>query len=157
MDEAEDNAGVIFPPPFIFLTILMVGLILDWILPLATDLGNAGLMALGGGVLIAAGLAIMLTSVRNFTRAGTTLPPNQAVTALVTDGLHGYSRNPIYVGMTILYLGFGIALQSVWTFIFVVPLLLIMRYGVIAREESYLERKFGQVYLDYKASVRRWI
>jgi protein-S-isoprenylcysteine O-methyltransferase Ste14 len=79
------------------------------------------------------------------------------VRALVTSGIHGWSRNPIYIGMFLLYAGIGLAARSPWVLILMLPLAVILRYGVIAREETYLERRFGDAYRDYQARVRRWL
>jgi protein-S-isoprenylcysteine O-methyltransferase Ste14 len=76
---------------------------------------------------------------------------------LVTTSIHGWSRNPIYVGMLLLYAGIGIAARGPWVFILARPLVIILRYGVVAREEAYLERRFGDAYRNYKARVRRWL
>ena len=78
-------------------------------------------------------------------------------TPLVTTGIHGWSRNPIYVGMFILYAGIGLAACSPWALILIVPLAIILRYGVVAREEAYLGRRFGDAYRAYKTRVRRWL
>ena len=85
------------------------------------------------------------------------MPSNRPVRALVTTGIHGWSRNPIYVGMFLLYAGIGLAACSPWVLILAVPLVIILRYGVVAREETYLEQRFGDTYRDYKARVRRWL
>ncbi|MCH7795577.1 MAG: isoprenylcysteine carboxylmethyltransferase family protein, partial [Proteobacteria bacterium] len=77
--------------------------------------------------------------------------------AILSDGLYGVSRNPIYLGLTAIYLGVGVMADAGWVAVLLGPLLLVMHFGVIAREERYLERKFGDEYLRYKASVRRWI
>jgi protein-S-isoprenylcysteine O-methyltransferase Ste14 len=103
------------------------------------------------------GLAIVAAGVRNFSRAATPVPSNQPVRALVTTGIHGWSRNPIYVGMFLLYAGIGIVAGNPWVLILALPLVIILRYGVVAREETYLERRFGDAYRDYKARVRRWL
>ena len=92
-----------------------------------------------------------------FRAAGTPVEPYKPTSAIVSDGLYGLSRNPIYVALTLIYLGIGVAIDSPWILALVVPVLLVMRTGVIAREERYLERKFGAEYLDYKVSVRRWV
>jgi protein-S-isoprenylcysteine O-methyltransferase Ste14 len=110
-----------------------------------------------GGGLILVGVAIVAAAVRNFSRAATPVPSNRPVRALVTTGIHGWSRNPIYVGMLFLYAGIGIAARSPWVIILALPLFFILRYGVVAREETYLERRFGDAYRDYKARVRRWL
>ena len=110
-----------------------------------------------GGGLIAVGIAIMAAGIRNLSHAATPVPSNRPVRALVTTGIHGWSRNPIYVGMFLLYAGIGLAARSLWGLILALPLVIILRYGVVAREETYLERRFGDTYRDYKARVRRWL
>jgi protein-S-isoprenylcysteine O-methyltransferase Ste14 len=110
-----------------------------------------------GGGLILIGVAIVATGVRNFSRAATPVPSNRPVRALVTTGIHGWSRNPIYAGMFLLYAGIGLAARSPSVLILALPLVIILRYGVVAREEAYLERRFGDAYRDYKARVRRWL
>ena len=77
--------------------------------------------------------------------------------ALVTTGIHGWSRNPIYLGMFLVYGGIGIAVRSPWILILALPLAVTIHHGVVAREEEYLERRFGDTYRDYKAHVRRWL
>jgi len=103
------------------------------------------------------GVAIFAAGVRNFSHAATPVPSSQPVRALATAGVHGWSRNPIYVGMFLLYAGIGIAARSPWVLILALPLAITMRYVVVAREEAYLERRFGDAYRDYKARVRRWL
>jgi protein-S-isoprenylcysteine O-methyltransferase Ste14 len=76
---------------------------------------------------------------------------------LVTTGIHSWSRNPIYLGLFLVYGGIGVAAGSLWALIVAVPLAITIRYGVVAREEAYLERRFGDAYRDYKAHVRRWL
>jgi protein-S-isoprenylcysteine O-methyltransferase Ste14 len=136
----------------------VLGFTLDGLLPL--PLTHPELISIGwtaGGALIAIGVAIMAAGIRNFSRADTPVPSNQPVRALVTTGIHGRSRNPIYVGMLLLYAGVGLAARSPWILILALPLFIILRYGVVAREETYLERRFGDSYRDYKAHVRRWL
>ena len=76
---------------------------------------------------------------------------------LVTTGIHGSSRNPIYVGMFLFYAGIGVAARIPWVPVLAVPLAVTMRYGVVAREEAYLEQRFGDAYREYKARVLRWL
>ena len=75
----------------------------------------------------------------------------------MTTGIHGWTRNPIYLGMFLVYGGIGVAVRSPWTLILMLPLAITICYGVVAREERYLETKFGATYRAYKASVRRWL
>jgi protein-S-isoprenylcysteine O-methyltransferase Ste14 len=131
---------------------------LDRALPLPLALPEAGLVlwATGGG-LILLGMAIFAAAVRNFSRSATPVPSTRPVRTLVTTGIHGLSRNPIYVGMFLLYAGIGVAARSAWVLVLAAPLAVTMHYGVVAREEAYLERRFGDAYREYKARVRRWL
>jgi protein-S-isoprenylcysteine O-methyltransferase Ste14 len=152
------TAGVITRPPFLYLGCLILGLALDYLAPLPLTLPGAALMHwMVGGSLILFGAAIVAAGIRNFARAATPVPSNQPVRALVTTGIHGWSRNPIYVGMFLLYAGIGVAARSPWVLILALPLVVVLRYGVVAREEAYLERRFGDAYRAYKARVRRWL
>jgi protein-S-isoprenylcysteine O-methyltransferase Ste14 len=158
--QARDTAtaGVMTQPPVLYLACLILGLALDHLLPLQLTLPGTSLMQWTvGGSLILIGVAILAAGIRNFTREGTPVPSNQPVRVLVTTGIHSRSRNPIYVGMLLLYAGIGIAAHSPWLFVLAVPLVIILRYGVVAREEAYLERRFGDAYHNYKARVRRWL
>jgi protein-S-isoprenylcysteine O-methyltransferase Ste14 len=103
------------------------------------------------------GLALFAAGIRNFSRAGTPVPTNQPTRALVTSGIHGWTRNPIYLGMFLVYIGIGASARSPWTLILILPLAITIRDGVVAREEEYLERRFGDAYRHYKARVRRWL
>ena len=151
-------AGGIRRPPFLYLGCLVLGFALERVLPMPlSNPETTSIYSIAGGTLILIGVAIMAAGARNFSRADTPVPSNQPVRALVTTGIHGWSRNPIYVGMLLLYAGIGTAARSPWVLILALPLVIILRYGVIAREETYLERRFGDAYRDYKARVRRWL
>jgi protein-S-isoprenylcysteine O-methyltransferase Ste14 len=158
--QATDTAvgRVIARPPFLYLACLLLGPAMDRVLPLPLRFPDAALIrwTVGGG-LILIGVAIAAAGIRNFSRAATPVPSNQPVRALVTTGVHGWSRNPIYAGMFLLYAGIGVAARSPWILVLALPLIIILRYGVVAREEAYLERRFGEAYRDYKARVRRWL
>ncbi len=158
--QASDSAvaRVIVRPPFLYLGCLVLGFGLDRLLPLPFTFPEVTAVRwTAGGGLIAVGLAIMAAGIRNFSRAATPVPSNRPVRALVTTGIHGWSRNPIYVGMFLLYAGIGLAALSPWLLILALPLVIILRYGVVAREEAYLEQRFGDTYRDYKVGVRRWL
>lgn len=145
-------------PPFLFLGCLGLGLVLDYFVPLPLTLpGTALAPSAAGGGSILLGVAIFAAGIRNFARAATPVPGTRPVRTLVTTGIHGWSRNPIYVGMFLLYGGIGLAVRSPWILILTLPIAITMRYGVVAREEDYLERRFGNAYRSYKARVRRWL
>jgi len=150
-------AGVIALPPFIFLGFLVAATALEAIAPLpfwgAHALGRyvtGAVMGLGGFIIIGLGTGRLVA-------AGTNIPPNLPATALVVDGIYERTRNPLYLGSTLVYLGLSIAAGSLWAMVLAVPLLWVINVGVIAREERYLERKFGDTYRAYKSRVRRWV
>jgi protein-S-isoprenylcysteine O-methyltransferase Ste14 len=152
------TAGVIARPPLLFLAALLIGFVLDRLLRLQFPVPGIDLVHwIIGGSLILIGLALAAAGIRSFLRAGTPVPTNHPTRALVTTDIHGWTRNPIYLGMFLLYGGIGVAAQSPWTLILTLPLAITIRYGVVAREEAYLERRFGDAYRDYKARVRRWL
>ena len=152
------TAGVIARPLLLFLAALLLGLTSDHLLPLPfVVLGAALVQWIIAGSLGLIGLALAVTGIRNFARAATPVPTNEPTRALVTTGIHGWTRNPIYLGMFLVYGGIGVAARSPWALILALPLAVTIRYGVVAREEAYLERRFGDAYRDYKARVRRWL
>ena len=152
------TAGVVARPPLLFLAALLLGFASDRLLPLPFTLPGGDLVRwTAAGSLILSGLALAAAGIRNFSRAVTPVPTKEPTRALVTTGIHGWSRNPIYLGLFLVYGGIGIAARSPWVLVLALPLVIILRYGVVAREETYLERRFGDVYRDYKARVRRWL
>lgn len=157
--EQSDNPGVIARPPRIYLGFLIAAIILDRLWPAvsaAQPFGGRGRF-LVAAALIVIGAAMLASAMGRFRAAGTNVPTPMPSTALVTNGLYSLSRNPIYISLTLIYLGLAIAANSVWSVIFLGPILILIRYGVIAREERYLERKFDGAYTDYRNRVRRWI
>ncbi len=157
MDTDDDSARVKFPPPFAFLGTLLAGI------ALARFLGQPEL-PLGhhferglGSLAIVAGVGIMLSAVGLFRRAGTDPKPWKTATALVTDGVYRWTRNPMYLGMVLTYAGIAIWLDSLVTLLLLIPLTIVIQKEVIEREEAYMAAKFGERYLAYKAQVRRWI
>jgi protein-S-isoprenylcysteine O-methyltransferase Ste14 len=155
------TAGVIARPPLLFLAALLLGFVSDHLLPLPSPIPRIGLVhwisAIIAGSLILIGIAVFAAGMRNFSSAATPVQGTKPTRALVTTGIHGWSRNPIYLGMFLVYGGIGIAVRSPWILILALPLAITIRYGVVAREEAYLERRFGDAYRDYKARVRRWL
>jgi protein-S-isoprenylcysteine O-methyltransferase Ste14 len=152
------TAGVIARPPLLFLAALLLGFVSDRVVPLPLPVPSIGLVHwIIAGSLILIGLALAAAGIRDFSRAGTPVPTNEPTRALVTTGIHGWTRNPIYLGLFLVYGGIGVAARSPWMLIFTLPLAITIRYGVVAREEAYLERRFGDAYRDYKTRVRRWL
>jgi protein-S-isoprenylcysteine O-methyltransferase Ste14 len=152
------TAGVIARPPLLFLAALLLGFVSDRLLsfPFTVPGGDPVHWTVAGSFILI-GLALATAGIRNFSRAATPVPTNEPTRALVTTGIHGWSRNPIYLGLFLVYGGIGIAACSPCALIFTLPLTITIRYGVVAREEAYLERRFSDAYRDYKSRVRRWL
>ena len=152
------TAGVIARPPLLFIAALPLGLASDRLLPRPFAVPGTDLVRwMTGGSVILVGLALAAAGIRNFSRAATPVRSKEPTRVLVTTGIHGWTRTPIYLGMFLVYGGIGIAAPSPWTLILTLPLAITIRYGVVAREEAYLERRFVDAYRDYKAPVRRWL
>jgi protein-S-isoprenylcysteine O-methyltransferase Ste14 len=157
-ESGTGTARVIARPPRLFLAGLLLGQLCDRVRPLPLVLPGSALARWTiGGVLVIGGLLLAAAGIRNFGRAATPVPTIEPTRALVTTGIHGWTRNPIYLGMFLIYVGVGIATRSPWTLILLAPLAVTIRYGVVAREEAYLERLFGDDYRDYTRRVRRWL
>lgn len=154
----EDNAGVKFPPPLIFLLPLGVGIWLHHLIPLLHVTGTAGtLLRRAGAVLVILALLLIGWAMRSFRRMRTSVIPVQPSSALVLLGPYRHTRNPMYLSMTLLYLGMTLWTLALWPLLFLPVILIIMQRAVIGREEAYLARRFGEEYLAYRAQVRRWI
>lgn len=149
-----ETAGVIARPPLLFLAAFLIGFVLDRLLRLPFPVLGAWII---DGSLILIGFALFAAGIRNFMRAETPVPTNEPTRVLVTTGIHGWTRNPIYLGMFLIYVGIGVAAQNIWILVLTLPLAILIRYGVVAREEAYLERRFGDAYRDYRQTVRRWL
>ena len=152
--DADDIAGVIAPPPLIGLAAILLGLAADWLFPvfvLKIVLTFYVRVTIGVAV-VACGVALALAAERKFKQAGTNVMPWKPSLALATAGVYAKLRNPMYVALTMLVGGIAVALASDWMLVLVLPL----HYGVVRREERYLEKKFGDDYRRYKESVPRY-
>ena len=157
--DTNDIAGAAVRPPRLHLAAIAAGLALDWIVPATLAPGGLSLApraAIGGG-LVGVGLALFAWAIGRFRAAGTPVPTVEPTRAIVADGPYRFSRNPIYLAMALVHAGVAAAADNAWILVLLAPTLIVIRYGVIAREERYLERKFGVDYLAYKARVRRWV
>lgn len=156
----KDIAGVIAPPPLIFGVPLALGL---WVHATIGGLDVSETIlpwlprALTGGALAAAGAVIIVVALRGFSAADTPPEPWEETRALVTGGIYRRTRNPMYLGMALIFFGVTlIAACLLLLFLFAIAIVVIDR-GVIRREEAYMERKFGAEYMAYKGATKRWI
>ena len=151
-------AAVIAQPPVQFLAALLLGFALAHVLHLPFPIRRHGLMhwisAINAAFLILIGIGGLAVAIREFSSA--TTPVLGAARALVTSGIYGWSRNPAYLAMFLVYIGVGIVVRSSWILILTLPLAIAV-HCVVAREEAYLEWRFGEAYRDYKSRVDRWL
>jgi protein-S-isoprenylcysteine O-methyltransferase Ste14 len=150
-----DHPRVITFPPLILLAAYLAGRFLHdiWPLPFFTFAGSWTL----GWVIVAVALILPLWSFLTFHRANTAVNPYRPTTSIVTTGPFRFSRNPMYGALLVIQAAFSLNMHNLWQLIMVLPMWAILRYGVIAPEERYLEEKFGEEYRQYKARVRRWV
>lgn len=154
-NELQDNPGVIAPPPLIYAGTLAVGLLLNRAFPVKF-LPRRIALILGTLCIIIASI-LTRSAFLEMRSANTNMNPTRPATALVTEGPFRYTRNPLYMSLTLMYTGIALIANALWALLLLPVTLLIINRGVIDREEQYLERKFGDQYLSYKAKVRRWI
>lgn len=152
----RDSSGAAVRPPIAWVLAAVAGLVLDWLYPLpflpaAVPAGWLGV------IVFLAGLVLLIWAAATFRRAGTQIQTTQPTTTIVEEAPYRYSRNPIYIGMFLGLIGLAVGFDSLWLLILLVPFYLVIRHGVVAREEAYLELKFGDVYCAYKTRVRRWL
>jgi protein-S-isoprenylcysteine O-methyltransferase Ste14 len=150
-----DHSGVFIPPPLLYVVPLAVGLLIQRRYPVAV-LPRSIALALGIP-LVAIGLALGAVAMISFFRARTSPIPIKPTTAIVETGPYRFTRNPMYVGLALLYLGVTLWVDTLWPLLFLPLVLFTVQRTVIEREERYLEAKFGEPYRGYKARVRRWI
>jgi len=152
-----DSAGVRFPPPFIYLGALLLGLAAErFVAPRSFGIDRWWLVAMGA-LLFAAGAATMLAAVGLFRRLGTHVPPSRPTTFIASTGPYRWTRNPMYLGMALVYAGIAVGFDGAIALALLPLVLIVIQRHVIAREERYLEAKFGDEYRRYKAEVRRWL
>jgi protein-S-isoprenylcysteine O-methyltransferase Ste14 len=156
MARTEDAANVAFPPPIGWAIAWLVGLGLCRLFPLPFLPGAAPRVA-AGVVVFALGLALFISAIATIAGAGSRVETHKPTTTIVSNGPYAFTRNPIYLAMFISLIGLAIAFNCAWIILMMIPFYLVIRYGVVAREETYLERKFGAAYLSYKSRVRRWL
>lgn len=154
-NETQDAAGVGVPPPLLYGGTLAAGLLLSRFFPSAAL--PRRLAQIVGGLLFALSFLFGPPAIVAMRRAQTGIAPTDPTTTIIDRGPFRYSRNPIYVSFTLIYAGVASFANSLWALLFLPGVLLLIRRQVVNREEPYLERVFGNEYLNYKQRVRRWL
>jgi protein-S-isoprenylcysteine O-methyltransferase Ste14 len=156
MEKAADGANIRFPPPLIYVAGLVFGIAADRILNLPSFGLTLATRIVAGIVLCVIGFLVMFAGAGLFLRRRTAILPFKHASVLVTSGILGWTRNPMYLGMAVFYIGLAVILNSLAALVLLPVVLAIVQTQVIAREEAYLERAFGDEYVAYKTRVRRW-
>ena len=152
----KDSPGVIILPPVLYGVAVLLALLLNWVWPLSILPNTATAIWSGIPLLLFSG-ALALWGKRSMKQAGTNINPLQPATSLVITGPFRLSRNPLYLSLTLLFAGLSLIANNLWGLIALVPVLVILHFGVILREERYLEAKFSESYRQYCSQVRRWL
>jgi protein-S-isoprenylcysteine O-methyltransferase Ste14 len=153
----QDKPNVIVFPPIILATTIALGFLFQWWLPLGalTAISQIWRIPVAVSVLLI-GVLLAATGRRTLMGLGTNVSPLLPTTALATEGIFGWTRNPLYSGGTLVMLGIALVFALDWLLVLILPSLLILHFGVVRREEQYLERKFGDRYRLYKLHVPRY-
>jgi protein-S-isoprenylcysteine O-methyltransferase Ste14 len=155
MTEHKDHANVRIAPPILTLLHIIAAFLLAWLIPLPFAVPS--IVKYIGFALVVIGFLFGLGAVIAFRRARTTLDPYHPVSSIVTSGVYGFSRNPIYLGFLLMVIGIPLNFGTYWGMILAPIFVLFCNKLVIEHEEAYLEKKFGERYTSYKSRVRRWI
>lgn len=154
------HPGVRFPPP----TLFVVGFGIAWLLEVYVrririigTSGNTATIEIFGTVLLVLGILLMIWGLLTFARARTAILPMRPASRIVDHGPYRFTRNPMYVGMALAYIGGALVMNSVWALIFLPLVIALLSRLVIAREERYLSSAFGEEYDNYRGRVRRWL
>ncbi len=137
---------------------LLASIILQWLVPLSLPEGIPTVVLIPLGIaLVIAGISFILLARREFARTSQSMEPGHPISHVIRTGVFSVSRNPLYLGIVMTLSGGAFVFNALWILIFLVPSIILCHYILIASEERYLERKFGKEYLEYTASVRRWL
>ncbi len=147
-----DSPGVYFPPPFIYVLFFLTGFLTRRWLPMAIPFPRAA-----GTAVIALGAALAGWGIVTMWLARTGIVPHKPATMLVDAGPFRWSRNPLYISLTLVYIGVALWTGAMTALVLLPLVIVVVHFAVIRREEAYLARRFGDDYEDYRRRVRRWI
>jgi len=158
MAPTRDTPNLPVLPPFLYFIPFFAGVLLHHVVGGDRIPASALAAARGtGGILVAIGIAINVSAWIAFHQARTPVMPTKPTTAIVIRGPYRFTRNPLYLSLALIYLGAALLLGYLWPLVFLPLAVFLISRLVIAREEAYLEGKFGDEYARYRNSVRRWL
>jgi protein-S-isoprenylcysteine O-methyltransferase Ste14 len=155
MADEQDTPGIRVPPPLLYLLPLALGLLLDRRLHIPFLPHRVARIL--GWPLVGGGVALSGWAIRTMRNAETTMRTDKPVSTLIQEGPFRYTRNPLYLSDAMIYAGIAVLRNSLWAIVLLPLAVFAIQHEVMGREERYLERTFGEEYLDYKARVRRWV
>lgn len=155
--DKSKGPGVYIPPPLFYAFTFVAAVLVQKKIPLPNELFHLLAVKVLGIVLLLLSLSFLVTSLRQFFQTKNTIILIKPATSLETTKIYKLTRNPMYLGLMIAYIGIACLIGNWWNFIFLPLLFLIIQEYVIKREEKYLELEFGQEYRNYKNKVRRWL
>jgi len=156
-DTERDGARVRIPPPFVYVCGVLAGVALHaFVMPLSMGM-SPGTRITAGVAVTALGLVLMGGAIGLFRRTGQDPKPWESTPEIISTGIYRCTRNPMYVGMALLQAAIGIGLSNGWIVALVPVSLAVVHATAVRHEEVYLKRKFGDEYIRYQASVRRWL
>ncbi len=156
MENRKDHPGVYIPPPLIYVVIFLTALLMQKIIPINNFWFHQRITKITGVVFLIIALFFLVRSLRQFVQSKNTVVTVKPASSLQTNGVYRITRNPMYLGLAIVYLCITCFIGNWWNIILLPLLLLIVQEYIIKREEKYLVRRFGQEYMVYKSKVRRW-
>lgn len=154
--EAPVKPPLKIPPPLVTLVLLAGGLGTHFAFP-QRILPEGGIQFAFGIPVVALGVGLAVSATKAFQRAGTDERFAEPTSVIVQDGLFARTRNPMFLSLVMLYVGVVLTVNAAWALVGLPLLILYLHFGVVRREETYLEDRFGEEYLRYKRSVPRWI
>jgi protein-S-isoprenylcysteine O-methyltransferase Ste14 len=153
----ERGAKVRFPPPLVFLGAIVLGVIVQRTAVPLSLLFARGLRVATGVLILACGVSLVVSARILFTRTGQSPIPWKPTPELILQGPYRFTRNPMYVGVTLFVVGLGLTVNNVWISLFAAPALLVVHFIAVLPEERFLAEKFGESYRTFHAQVRRYV
>lgn len=157
MEDTKDNPGIYVPPPMIYALTFVAAVFVHRKIPINDSLFHWQVTKMAGIFFLLLAIFFLIRSLRQFFKSKNTVVTIKPASSLQKDGIYSVTRNPMYLGLAMVYMGISCLIGHWWNIILFPALIVVVQEYIIKREEKYLERRFGQEYLDYKSKVRRWL